>query len=71
MRAPWDRIKLRVLPSPRENPDEHPVAGDELRTARGRRYLVLSFTETQIVALVLPKNEPTTDQRVWSWRWGR
>lgn len=70
MKRAWDQVKLRVLPQPRENADDHPVEGDELRTARGRRYLILSFTETQITALVLPQGEPPTEQRVWRWSWG-
>jgi hypothetical protein len=69
MKHPWDRVKLRVAPQ-QEAPTEHPVEGDELHTSRGRRYLVLSYTERLITALVLPKGEPLTKQRVWRWTWG-
>jgi hypothetical protein len=48
---------------------ERPVEGDELRTARGRRYLILMVTETQITALVLPEDEPIKG-RVFRWTWG-
>jgi hypothetical protein len=67
MKRPWDQIKLRVL---FWDSAEKPEAGDELHTAQGRRYLILDFTETQITALVLPKDEPLTTQRVWGWAWG-
>jgi hypothetical protein len=67
MKRPWDQIKLRVL---FWDSDEKPTEGDELHTASGRRYLILSFTETHITALVLPQDEPTTQGRVWGWAWG-
>lgn len=65
----WDRIKLRVLPRD-PAPTDHPIEGDELHTSRGRRYLVLSYSERLIIALVLPQDEPLTEQRVWRWTWG-
>lgn len=66
MKQAWDRVKLRVL----FWRGERPGTGDELRTARGRRYLILSCTEKQITALVLPQNEPVTG-RVFRWTWGK
>ncbi len=66
MKRPWDRVKLRVL----WHEGEWPGAGDELRTARGRRYLVLDCTEKQITALVLPQDEPVTG-KVFRWTWGK
>lgn len=69
MKRAWDQVKLRVLEQ-QERPTDHPVEGDELHTSRGRRYLVLSYTERLITALVLPKDEPLTEQRVWRWTWG-
>jgi len=69
MKRPWDQVKLRVRPQPAP-PTEHPVEGDELHTTRGRRYLVLAYSEKQITALVLPQDEPLTEQRVWRWTWG-
>lgn len=68
-KQPWDRIKLRVAPQD-PAPADHPVEGDELHTSRGRRYLVLSYSERLIIALVLPQDEPLTEQRVWRWTWG-
>lgn len=65
MKQAWDRVKLRVL----WHEGEPPTEGDELRTATGRRYLILSVTEKQITALVLPKGEPITG-RVFRWEWG-
>lgn len=66
MKRAWDRVKLRVL----WHEDGTPEAGDEMHTSTGRRYLVLACTEKQITALVLPKDEPLTEQRVWRWAWG-
>lgn len=66
MKQAWDRVKLRVL----FWHGELPVEGDELRTARGCRYLILSCTEKQIVALVLPMDEPIKG-RVFRWEWGK
>lgn len=65
MKQAWDRVTLRVL----WHEGGMPVEGDELHTARGRRYLILSCTEKKIVALVLPKDEPVTG-RVFRWTWG-
>lgn len=65
MKQAWDQVKLRVLWTEGEPPSE----GDELCTTTGRRYLVLSCTEKQIIALVLPQNEPVTG-RVFRWKWG-
>lgn len=67
MKQAWDQVKLRVL-FWRGPPA---VEGDELHTARGRRYLILSCTEKQITALVLPKDEPLTEGRVFRWEWGK
>jgi hypothetical protein len=65
MKAAWDQVKLRVL----FWHGDQPVEGDELQTASGRRYLILSCTEKRITALVLPKDEPVTG-RVFRWEWG-
>jgi hypothetical protein len=66
MKKPWDQVKLRVL----WWRDGLPQPEDELHTATGRRYLILNCTEKQVVALVLPKDEPPTKGRVWRWEWG-
>lgn len=66
MKRPWDRVKLRVL---WWDGHRRPVEGDELRTARGRRYLIIAITDKQITALVLPKDEPVTGH-VFRWTWG-
>jgi hypothetical protein len=57
-------VKLRVLFWKGERPEP----GDELRTGTGRRYLILGWTERQIIALVLPKNEPAKG-KVFRWEW--
>jgi hypothetical protein len=67
MKQPWDQVKLRVL----WHEGGMPEAGDELHTTTGRRYLILSCTEKQIKALVLPKDEPPTQARAWFWTWGK
>jgi hypothetical protein len=66
-KQPWDQVKLRVL----WHEGGMPEAGDELHTATGRRYLILNCTEKQIKALVLPKDEPMTEGRVFRWTWGK
>lgn len=66
MKKEWDRVRMRVL----HWSGERPATGDELRTARGRRYLIISCTEKLITALVLPLNEPITG-RVFQWTWGK
>lgn len=67
MKKPWDQVKLRVLWWRHGMPE----AGDELHTATGRRYLILSCSETQIKALVLPKDAAPTEGKVWCWEWGK
>lgn len=66
LKQSWDRVKLRLHWSH----GDWPVAGDELRTARGRRYLVLECTEKQITALVLPQDEPESG-KVFLWTWSK
>lgn len=65
-KQPWDQVTLRVL----WHEDGMPEAGDELHTATGRRYLVQSCTEKKIVAVVLPKDQPLTEYKIWRWTWG-
>jgi hypothetical protein len=66
MKRPWDRVKFRV--SFWDAPDPEP--GDEMRTARGRRYLILELAphRKSVVCLVLPDDEPVAG-RVFEWRW--
>jgi hypothetical protein len=66
-RGEWDQVKLRV----RWWRDGTPEPNDELRTSTGRRYLILSCTEKQIIALVLQKDAAPTDGKVWCWEWGK
>lgn len=47
-----------------------PVAGDGLKTARGRRYLILSVRGKQLKCLVLPKDAPIEGQ-VFEWQWSK
>lgn len=65
MKQAWDQVKLRV----QWWHGDRPIVGDELKTASGRRYLILGVTEKQIAALVLPQDEPVKG-RVFLWTWG-
>lgn len=47
-----------------------PVPGDELKTSTGRRYLIQSYDGKRIKGVVLPKDAPITDGRVFDWVWG-
>lgn len=67
MKRAWDQVKLTVLFWEGDKPD----AGDELHTRTGRRYLILSATEKKLTCLVLPKDEPLTEGRVFQWEWGK
>lgn len=66
MKQPWDKVKFRV--SFWNGPAPEP--GDEMRTSRGRRYLILDLTEKSVTCLVLPPDESVTG-RVFEWRWNK
>jgi hypothetical protein len=66
MKQAWDQVTLRVL---WWGAEQQPVGGDELQTATGRRYLIQSFDGKKIKAVVLPKNAPLTEGRMFGWEW--
>jgi hypothetical protein len=68
MKRPWDPVTLTVLWWGAEH---QPVGGDELLTRSGRRYLIQSFDGKKIKAVVLPKDAPATEGRVFGWEWGK
>jgi hypothetical protein len=67
MKKAWDPVTLTVL---FWHAEHQPEGGDELQTATGRRYLVRSFDGKKIEAVVLPKDAPETEGRIFGWQWG-
>lgn len=66
MKRAWDPVTLRVLFWQADAPE----GGDELRTATGRRYQILSFNGKALKCLVLPKDAPVQG-KVFRWEWGK
>ena len=66
MKRAWDPVTLRVHFWHAESPEP----GDELRTATGRRYQILSYSGKVLKCVVLPSDAPL-EGTVFGWTWGK
>lgn len=71
MKRAWDPVTLRVASW---NARQQPEGGDELRTARGRRYQILEVLRrgeriTALRCLVLPL-DAAEQGHLFLWTWG-
>lgn len=71
MKCAWDPVTLRVASW---HGTRQPEGGDELRTARGRRYQILEVLRrgeriTALKCLVLPL-DAAEQGRLFLWTWG-